>query len=153
MQLKKKPCDGDLCKGSLAFIWKNVTEGDGGRRSYCQNCWNRKKPKVKPTNRQFLKRTQRPISPRSDKKKKEDALYMIIRNNYLKNHPICEAAIPGICSGRPSNQVHHMAGKIGDKYLDDKYFLAVEDSCHRYITDNPEFSYNNNFSISRLKIN
>lgn len=38
MQLKKKQCNGPLCNGNLAFIWK--TEG---RLRYCRECWSRVK--------------------------------------------------------------------------------------------------------------
>ena|ERR1700748_1954759 len=86
----------------------------------------------------------------SDRKEKLDALYSIVRANYLKHHPVCEASIPGICSGRPSDQIHHSAGKVGDLYLDDRYFKAVEGNCHRYIEEHPEWAKENGFSVIRL---
>lgn len=97
-----------------------------------------------------LSKVRAPIKPRSDKRAKQEALYLIINRQYLKDHPKCEANIKGVCSGNPSNQVHHKKGRIGELLLDTKYFLAVEDSCHRYIETHPEFAYENGFSVSRL---
>lgn len=98
-----------------------------------------------------LSKFREPIKKYSDKRSKEELLYSVISKNYLKNHPKCEAYIPGICSGNPSNQVHHKKGRIGKLLLDDTHFLAVEDNCHHYIETHPEFAYENGFSESRLK--
>ena len=91
-----------------------------------------------------------PLNQRSEKREKLDALYSIVSKKYLKDHPKCEANIQGVCSGEPSNQVHHMAGKIGELLLDTKYFLAVEFNCHRYIEDHSAWAKEKGFSVTRL---
>ena len=149
MQPKKKPCYGEICKGNLAFIWKNEVTEDGVRR-YCQRCWKLKTPTSKPTTRQAVKRTPHPIAKRSSKRQKEEMLYSILSKQYLKDHPTCEAKIPGVCSGSPSNQVHHKKGRIGELLLDTRYFLATEDNCHKYIEEHPDFAKEQGFSLSRL---
>lgn len=150
MQVKKKPCEGEDCDGKLQYIWKNV---DG--KKYCRQCAAKQHTQktAKPTTTKSEKKRYYHIPSRSTKKEKQDALYSIIRAAYLKAHPNCEAAIPGICSGQPADQIHHKKGKVGDLYLDDKYFLATEFCCHRWIEDHPEEAIQLGFSEKRLAKN
>ncbi len=132
---------GISCNGKLQYIWKNI---NGVK--LCKSCASKQAPKANPTDK------KRYIIPaRSTKKEKQDALYKIVRDAYLKVHPQCEAAIPGICSRKGSSQIHHKKGKVGEDYLDDKYFLAVDFECHRYIEDNRQFAIGMGFSELRLK--
>lgn len=115
------------------------------KKGFCDKCnyEHKKEKKGLPV--------QRPqLNHRSDKRAKEERLYSIISKQYLKDHPKCEANIKGVCSGNPSNQVHHRAGRIGELLLDTKYFLAVEFNCHRYIEDNIAWAKEQGFSVTRL---
>lgn len=135
MQAKKKICA--KCQQER-YIW--VTRG---KDRYCKSCAARLEP-AKPT------MPRKPISPRSPKKVKLDAAYSIIRKAYLDRHPVCEAAIPGVCSGKRPDQVHHRAGKTGDLYLDDRFFLAVDFACHRWIEENPSAAKELGLSETRI---
>ncbi len=63
---------------------------------------------------------------------------------YLANHPRC-AVFPEL----KSNQVHHIAGRIGKKLLDQKYWLAVSDAGHTKIHNFPVWASENGFRILR----
>ncbi len=133
-------------------IWKSM----GKDEKYCSTCWNIIKPRVdKPRERRpmvgkyFRSSKQKSIRKVSDKLINLHQMYKILRDRYLKNHPICEAHLPG-CSGK-SDQVHHKAGRIGKLLLDDTKFLAVDSNCHRIIEMYPEMAISLGFSLPRLK--
>lgn len=119
---KPKICSG--C-GIEKPIWKKE-----GRQRFCKDCWSchSSKNKIKPTQK-------KPLSPKSSKKEKLDAAYTILRQSYLKNHPMCEARLPG-CNLSASD-IHHKHGRVGDLYLDDTEYIALCRNCHRWIHDNP----------------
>lgn len=78
----------------------------------------------------------------SAKRKRDNALYLKKRADYLKSHPFCEAW--GIIwPDRPkaltprANQIHHVAGRIGKNYLDEGLFLAVCSESHAFIHSHP----------------
>ena len=141
IKLKKKQCDGPC--GQIQFIFKNK---DGKR--YCRSCSvtiagvAKKSGKSKPTVRQY------PISKRSNKKAAEDRIYSTKRKKFLEENPMCQAHLPG-CAG-PSCQVHHKKGRIGSLYLDIEYWLAVDDSCHKWIENHPIEAKEMGFSLDRL---
>lgn len=56
-------------------------------------------------------------------------VYAIRRKEYLAAHPLCEAKLPG-CRGA-ATEIHHLAGRIGDKLLDTSNFMAICRNCHR----------------------
>lgn len=75
-----------------------------------------------------------PIAPISKQQKKRLAEYRIIRDQFMKEHPMCQAFLSG-CTGR-SGDLHHKAGKIGKLLTDVRYFMAVCRSCHNWIGQN-----------------
>ena len=124
MQAKKKLCSG--CN-QLEYIWKK----DGVQR-FCKTCWSSQtkgKKSIKPT-------AKKPLSPRSSKQQKLEALHSILRTKYLQHHPYCEAHLPG-CQINASD-IHHKKGRTGDLMLDDTEFLAVCRMCHGWIETHPE---------------
>jgi len=132
----KKLCDG--CR-EPKYIWKN----SGGKR-YCQQCWSAHSvAQPKPTAR------QEKLPPRSLKRIIEDKKYSKLRKVFLVQHPMCQAHLPGICAGA-SCQVHHMAGRIGELYLDTTKWLAVCHHCHVWIEQHPEEAKAAGFSLNRL---
>lgn len=134
MQAKLKLCEG--CK-EMTVIWKRE-----GRLGYCKNCWSMRSPqKSKPTK-------QQPIARRSSKQQKLEAAYMVIRNLYIKNHPMCEAHLPQVCT-QVATDVHHKKGR-GEFLLDDTTYLAVCRGCHYWIEHNSREAKLLGFSISRL---
>jgi predicted metal-binding protein len=93
--------------------------------SYCKTCGTppeKKKPK--------------PIAKNSKKRLKENMEYSKIREAYLKDFPVCEVLN---CLNR-ATEIHHMQGRIGALLTDVNHFLAVCESCHKYIHDNPAWS-------------
>ncbi len=123
MQAKKKLCNG--CN-QLEYIWKKE-----GQQKFCKTCWSSQtkgKKSIKPT-------AKKPLSPRSSKQQKLEALYSILRVKYLQHHPYCEAHLPG-CQINATD-IHHKKGRTGDLMLDDTEFLAVCRMCHGWIETHP----------------
>jgi hypothetical protein len=139
LKVKLKPCDGSICNGADAHIWKNH---DG--KKYCQRCWAKDKPKsdTPPKPRVAISRV-------SDKRSRQEVLYYAARKVYLKHHPTCHANIHPCCSIM-STDVHHQKGRIGDLLLDQKFWLPVCRGCHDYIELHPEEAIENGWSLSRL---
>jgi hypothetical protein len=137
MKVKLKICTGGCQKPSV--IWKN-SEG----LKYCKSCWSN--PMRVPT-KQVAKK-QSFISPRSSKKEKLDAAYSVLRVVFLKQHPNCKCNLPG-CTG-VATQVHHMAGRVGELYLDTTKWLPVCHHCHHWVELHPEEAKELGFSLNRL---
>jgi hypothetical protein len=135
MKIIKKMCDG--C-GELRLIWKNKE----GKR-YCKQCWSAHSvtTKVKPT--------QKRISPRSPKRIKQDLLYSQKRKVYLSSNPMCKAHLPTICT-QTATDIHHMAGRIGELYLDETYWVALCRACHSYVEAHPKEARDMGLSVLRL---
>jgi hypothetical protein len=137
MKITKKLCDG-LC-GELRVIWKN----DKGKR-YCQQCWSAHKSTTtpKPTVR------QKRLPSRSPRRIKEQAEYSKIRVPFLEEHPKCQAHLTGICTHHATD-VHHKAGRSGELYLNQKYWLAVCRACHMWIETHPIQAREMGLSLSK----
>lgn len=56
--------------------------------------------------------------------------YKPLRLDYLSLHPICE-----LCNKAKSTDIHHICGKIGELYLDTRYWLGICRQCHSTIHD------------------
>lgn len=76
-----------------------------------------------------------PLKKISDKRKKQEAAYSVLRKQFLKDNPNCE-----ICGG-VATEIHHKFHREGERLNDTSYFMAVDRKCHRMIHDNPEDSY------------
>lgn len=123
----KKMCAG--CN-NMSYIYKNISG-----KKYCKSCAYKIAPPVK-------------IKKVSEKKKKQDDEYSKLRKIYLDAHPFCEAKLPG-CTG-DATDIHHLAGRIGEKYLDVTNFIALCRSCHSYIEIHPKEAKELGFSKNRL---
>lgn len=115
MVIKKKICAG--CN-TMSYIYKNI-EG----KKYCKSCAYKISSPIK------IKRV-------SEKKKQEDGEYSKLRKLYLESHPFCEAKLPDICTSEATD-IHHMSGKIGEKYLDITNFIALCRMCHNWCEMHP----------------
>jgi len=95
---------------------------------------------------------RRPVKPgikkMSAKRAKQNTLYLQKRNAFLKANPFCQAKIIG-CQ-RIADQIHHMRGRDGDLLSDERYFLAVCQTCHRDITDDSKMAIERGFSLTRI---
>lgn len=92
---------------------------------------DRKKTRKAPTS----PKPRKPIKKVSDKRKKLNALYSILRTQFLKDHPKCQASIA--CQQGESTDIHHLFwGKDREKHLNDfSNVLAVCRKCHKFIHD------------------
>lgn len=137
IKLKLKLCSG--C-GLPKQIWKNKPGGV----KLCRDCNGRlgtgvaRKSKPTPAQR---------IPTRSSKKTKLDALYSVLREKFLKKHPMCQAHLYG-CTNF-STEVHHSRGR-GEYYLDESTFKALCRKCHDTIENSPNLAKELGFSQSRL---
>jgi len=137
MQVKKKPCDG--C-GFEKVIWKNHQ-----RKRYCKQCWSAHTTSTctKPT----VKRKALPS--RSQKRIKQEVEYSAKRKIFLSSYPLCKANLPGICTHH-STDVHHKAGRSGDLYLDERFWLSSCRQCHSWIELHPKEAREMGLSLSKL---
>ena len=131
---KKKLCSG--C-GEMTFIWKNVSGN-----KLCKQCATTGVA-IKPTIK------AKPIPPRSQKRSKEERLYVAKRIIFIQEHPMCEAHISGICT-EYATECHHKKGRIGEDLLDETHWLALCHMCHDYIENHREFAMEKGFSIKRI---
>jgi len=143
IQAKKKKCDGEC--GQLAYIWKNE-EG----KKYCKDCYLKHKNRcvqdkayTKPTKKQYR------IPSKSSKKAKLDTAYSILRQQYLKSRPLCQAHLQGICTNL-STDIHHKQGR-GIYQNDTTTWIAVCRSCHEWIENNSESAREMGLSTSRIE--
>ena len=137
MKIKKKICD--KC-GESKVIWKN-SEG----KRFCKHCWGAHSKKSQPIPIAKQKR----LPSRSPKRVKLDTEYSARRKVFLSLKPMCEAHIPSICT-QQSTDVHHKAGRTGDLYLDEQYWLSVCRACHMWIETHPQLAKEAGYSINRL---
>lgn len=130
MKQKLKLCDG--C-GEHKRIFKNVTE-DGVRKKLCTWCSKKydasHKSEDKPT------KSRKPIPPRSPKRKKQETQYNKEVRVWKEEHPHCEAAIPGECTGM-THDIHHKGGRENDLLLYVPWWLCTCRSCHAWIHAHP----------------
>ena len=133
IQAKKKICCS--CE-TEQIIWKNH-QGN----KYCRQCW------LKDSSTPLPKKLSQPIKPKADKKAPLDALYSIMRKDFLSLHSGCQARLQD-CTLQ-STDVHHKKGR-GEFYLDKTTWLSVCRSCHTWIELNPKKAKELNFSTNRL---
>lgn len=84
----------------------------------------------KPMKRTPLKRT--PLNPISDKTRARNAEYKIVRDKYIRAHPVCEGRLDKFPCGRDATDVHHVAARSvrPDLVCDPSNFLALCRMCH-----------------------
>lgn len=106
----KKQCDEcareSVCKGKCEYHYRMPSQSNP-------------KPIAKPT---------KGIAKVSSKQGKLNRAYKILRNQYMKDHPVCEARLPG-CSYHATD-LHHMNGR-GLFLLDATTYKALCRSCHQ----------------------
>ena len=116
MEAKKKYCSG--CE-SEQYIWKNYAGN-----KYCKNCW--------------FKSNKSPAIPKvSEKKKKQDVEYSLLRKKYLLKKPNCEVNVIG-CTNIATD-IHHTIGGQDRSvyYLIQSTWLSSCRTCHVWIHEHP----------------
>lgn len=92
--------------------------------------WNMLKINNAVNKAQQAPKVNKPISKVSEKRKKENQLYSVLKWNYMKRRPYCEASLTGCQT--TAIDIHHLySGADRSKYfLDDSTYKAVCRSCH-----------------------
>lgn len=129
IKIRKKVCEGKC--GQLAYIYKNHRG-----QKLCKKCWrliscSPTSSQSKPT---VQSRSPRPVlKMKSDKQSKLDIAYKVLREQYLKDNPLCLVHFPGICL-QVANQVHHVySGSHRSKYyLETKEWKPICSACHKF---------------------
>src|SRR5438876_925776 len=63
IQPKKKPCDGEDCKGELQYIWKA-----DGRQKFCKSCWLKKTAATRDFTVEQAEKPVKPVEPKVKKR-------------------------------------------------------------------------------------
>lgn len=83
----------------------------------------------------------------STRMQKLNAAYKVLRDQFMKKHPTCQARLEG-CTGA-ATECHHSRGR-GEYLLDDSTFKALCGHCHRYLETHVEVSRALGFTKNRL---
>lgn len=86
-----------------------------------------------------------PVRKVALKRAAQNAEYSKLRREYLALYPVCEIEE---CQN-PSTEIHHSAGREGERLLDVNYFVAVCHDCHVRITEHSVEAINEGYSIKR----
>jgi len=139
--MKLKTCS--FCKKEK-YLWKS-------QPASCQTCWGKfksintnKQSNLPSKPKSVLKR----IKSVSDKRLAELAEYRVVRDLYLREHPICEFYT---CDCREV-ELHHGKGKIGKLLTNPKYFKALCREHHSWTELNPVEAKELGLSFNRLDI-
>lgn len=135
---KRKYCE--LGEHHVERLWKAKGKT---QKSACKDCWmrygtNTSEKKDKPL--------RKPISPVSPKQAQRLRTYRTVRDEYFKEHPICEYPL---CNSREI-QLHHMAGRNGDLLTDKRYFKSLCDKHHKWVELHPSEAKELGLSTDRL---
>lgn len=85
------------------------------------------------------------IKPRSDKRAKEERIYLTKTAPELKAaYPICQR-----CNAAPGIECHHMKGRIAALLNNKKYIIVLCHNCHQWEQANPEAARAEGITILR----
>jgi hypothetical protein len=87
-------------------------------------------PQKKPAKKKLRQKPVRKCSPQMRK----------LLKDYQR---VCE-----VCGKEQSTQIHHKKGR-GKLLCEKKFFLAIDDSCHRRIHEHPAWAYEMGYLIRR----
>lgn len=103
---------------------------------------------AKASNEATEPKKQYTIPKVSDKQKKINAAYKILRDQFMKAHPLCQARFGG-CT-YIATECHHSRGRGKDYMLDSRTYRALCHDCHVEVELNPEAAKLLNLSGNRL---
>lgn len=112
----------------------------------CYDCYKVASQKV--STRKSIGQKKNKIKKTSKKEKERLAKYYVLRESFLKAHPICQ-----VCELAPASEIHHKRGRTGDNLFSD--FLATCHPCHQTIEKTPALARQKGHSQSRhmIKVN
>jgi hypothetical protein len=82
----------------------------------------------------------------SKKRAKELPEYSAKKKRFLEANPRC-VVFPRLMA----TDVHHVRGKLGSRFLDEKYWLPVSRAGHNWIHDNEDEATKKGWYLSRLE--
>lgn len=82
----------------------------------------------------------------SKKKAKEVVEYSAKKKKFLEANPRC-VVFPRL----KAEDIHHVRGKLGSRFLDERYWLAVSRQGHQWIHDNEDEASKMGWYLSRLE--
>lgn len=74
--------------------------------------------------------------------------YSVLRLEFLAEHPFCKPCHDGGAT-TPATEIHHMAGREGERLCDDSKFLETCRNCHDWIEANPVEAMLKGYCVSR----
>ncbi len=92
---------------------------------------------------QRVKAPRKRIKTSSQKRQKQQKTYRVVRDAYMGLNPTC-----GRC-GKAATEVHHKAGRRGNRLTNVKYFMKACTPCHKYIHANPKESFQKGWLITQ----
>ena len=97
--------------------------------------------KKQKTKKEFIK-----IPQISKKRQVEQLKYSVLRIEFLgkSENKVCPI------TGLETTDVHHKKGRVGDLYLDTKYWVALSREGHKFVEENPIWAKENGYSLNRL---
>ena len=87
------------------------------------------------------------MPPISRKRAREARLYTLLRKEFLAARPLCESPWP--CGNR-ATEVHHAAGRRGERLCQVENFRALCRSCHQRVTEHPAEAIEVGLSLPRI---
>lgn len=115
--------------------------------------WSKKRAESlakNPIKRSPLKAKPIQIKRVGKKREKMKTIYGHLRNEFMEKNEYCQARLPE-CT-MLATDVHHKAGRSGEKLIDETNFLAVCRSCHNFLEGHPKIAKEMGFSVSRLEV-
>lgn len=88
----------------------------------------------------------KPIPKVSKKRQIQNLQYSVLRTEFLgkKENQICPI------TGKPTTDIHHKKGRVGELFLDTKYWVALSREGHRFVEENHEWAKEKGYSLNRL---
>lgn len=87
----------------------------------------------------------KPINKAAPKRAAQNAEYTKLRREYLALYPVCEVEE---CHEK-SSEIHHQAGREGERLLDTNFFMAVCRKHHAHFTEHSKDAIEQGYSFKR----
>lgn len=147
--MKLKTCDNCKKEGPL---WQGRTKTKPG---LCKSCAGKAKSLITPelsdliNEGQFaLLKVKNSINKVSDKQKKINAAYKILRDDFMARNPECQGKLSG-CTFK-ATECHHSLGRGKNEMLDQSTYISLCHSCHHIVENNRELAQQLKLSGKRL---
>lgn len=110
--------------------------------------WQDKQDRRREERRPIPVKNTQTIKPLTKERSAQNRLYLKLRAQFLRDHPICQVNIE--CIKAPATEIHHKKGRIGNLLTDVRYFLACCRACHDWELKHSKEAKEKGISESRL---